>query len=227
MRRPSARAMFAARSGIDCQSVALTWSSRSPTEPIPLTCPVPSKMGTFARTERPSVARPIPTHAWPASEMTSTTAAPECLRPGRRRDSVRAMGGPAIELRHVSKRFLTPSGTAYTALRDLDLVVHDGEFCAVVGPTGCGKSTTLALISGLEPASDGDVLVHGERVQGIAREVGYVFQVDAVFPWQHVLDNVAPGPRFRGAARREAERRARDWIARVGLGGFERYYPHQ
>ena len=59
------------------------------------------------------------------------------------------MGEPAIELRHVTKRFLTPSGTAYTALRDLDLAVHEGEFVAVVGPTGCGKSTTLALISGL------------------------------------------------------------------------------
>ena len=159
--------------------------------------------------------------------MNRTTEAPECLRPGRRRDTVRAMGGPAIELRHVSKRFLTPSGTAYTALRDLDLVVHDGEFCAVVGPTGCGKSTTLALISGLEPASEGDVLVHGEPVQGVARDVGYVFQVDAVFPWKNVLDNVATGPRFRGAERAEAERRARDWIGRVGLGGFERYYPHQ
>src|SRR2546428_216825 len=57
---------------------------------------------------------------------------------------------PAIELRHVTKRFLTPAGTAYTALRDLDLAVQDGEFCAVVGPTGCGKSTTLALISALD-----------------------------------------------------------------------------
>src|SRR5437660_11588226 len=69
----------------------------------------------------------------------------------------------AIELRHVTKRFLTPSGTAYTALRDLDLAVQEGEFCAVVGPTGCGKSTTLALISGLEPPSEGDVLVRSEE----------------------------------------------------------------
>src|SRR2546421_6256622 len=134
---------------------------------------------------------------------------------------------PAIELRHVTKRFLTLSGTAYTALRDLDLAVQDGEFCAVVGPTGCGKSTTLALISGLEPASEGDVLVGGVPVRKVGRDVGYVFQTDAVFPWKNVLDNVATGPRFRGADRREAEGRARDWIKRVGLSGFERYYPHQ
>jgi len=159
--------------------------------------------------------------------MTRTTEARECLRRRRRGDTVGGMGGPAIELRHVSKRFLTPSGTAYTALRDLDLVVHEGEFCAVVGPTGCGKSTTLALISGLEPPSEGEVLVGGVPVRSVGRDVGYVFQVDAVFPWKSVLDNVATGPRFRGIARREAEERARDWIKRVGLAGFERYYPHQ
>jgi NitT/TauT family transport system ATP-binding protein len=137
------------------------------------------------------------------------------------------MPTPAIELRQVAKRFLTPAGTAYTALRDLDLAVQDGEFCAVVGPTGCGKSTMLALISGLEPPSEGEVRVRDQIVRGVGRDVGYVFQVDAVFPWKSVLDNVATGPRFRGAHRRDAEERARDWIKRVGLAGFERYYPHQ
>ncbi|HMJ39014.1 MAG TPA: hypothetical protein VK606_05635, partial [Verrucomicrobiae bacterium] len=48
----------------------------------------------------------------------------------------------AIELRGVTKRFLTPSGEVFTALRDLDMAVQPGEFCSVVGPTGCGKSTT-------------------------------------------------------------------------------------
>ena len=134
---------------------------------------------------------------------------------------------PAIELRGVTKRFLTPAGTAYTALRDLDLSVHVGEFCAVVGPTGCGKSTTLALISGLEPPSEGEVLLDGEPVTGVSRAVGYVFQVDAVFPWKNVLDNVATGPRLRGVDRAQANRLAQDWIGRVGLTGFERYYPHQ
>src|SRR5205807_355859 len=75
---------------------------------------------------------------------------------------------PAIELRGVTKRFLTPSGGVYTALRDLNMTVEPGEFCAVVGPTGCGKSTTLALISGLEPASEGEVDVFGSPVNGIA-----------------------------------------------------------
>ena len=134
---------------------------------------------------------------------------------------------PAVELRGVTKRFVSPTGSSFTALRDLNLTVQPGEFCAVVGPTGCGKSTTLALISGLEPPSRGEAFVLGQPVKGVGRSVGYMFQRDAVFPWKDVLDNVSAGPRFRGVPAAEARDRASEWIARVGLAGFEKYYPHQ
>ncbi len=135
--------------------------------------------------------------------------------------------GTAIELRNVTKRFRTPTGQAYTALRDLNLSVAPGEFCAVVGPTGCGKSTTLSLISGLERPSAGEVHVMGKPVNGIDPRIGYVFQSDAVFPWKNVLRNVVTGPLYRGQRKSEAFDQARDWIARVGLAGFEDRYPHQ
>jgi NitT/TauT family transport system ATP-binding protein len=138
-----------------------------------------------------------------------------------------AAGAGAIELRGVSKRFLSPKGETFTALRDVNLTVQAGEFCAVVGPSGCGKSTTLTLISGLERPSAGEVRVLGHPVGGIERNVGFMFQTDAVFPWKSVLDNVAVGPRFRGVGKREARERARDWVQRVGLSGFEHHYPHQ
>jgi NitT/TauT family transport system ATP-binding protein len=132
-----------------------------------------------------------------------------------------------IELEGVSKRFATPSGGIYTALRDLNFTVAAGEFCAVVGPTGCGKSTTLTLVSGLERASTGTVRVDDRPVSGITHGVGFMFQQDAVFPWKSVLDNVAIGPRLRGSDRRSATAAARDWLRRVGLAGFEDRYPHQ
>src|SRR3954464_7582114 len=116
---------------------------------------------------------------------------------------------PAIELRGAGKTFTTPDGGTYQALRDLDLSVADGEFCAVVGPTGCGKSTTLSLVSGLEPASAGQVRVDGVPVTGIDPRVGFMFQTDAVFPWKSVLANVAAGPLFRGRPRKEVLRDAR------------------
>ena len=134
---------------------------------------------------------------------------------------------PAIELRRVTKRFTTDSGAAYTALRDLDLTVAPGEFCAVVGPTGCGKSTTLTLVSGLERPSAGSVTVHGKPVDGIPPGVGFMFQTDAILPWKSVLDNVSAGPRFRGVSKKDALESARDWIRRVGLAGFEDRFPHQ
>jgi NitT/TauT family transport system ATP-binding protein len=134
---------------------------------------------------------------------------------------------PAIELRGVYKRFPTANGAAYTALRDLSLSVRPGEFCAVVGPTGCGKSTTLALVAGLEPPSLGEVRVFGRSVQGIVEGVGYMFQTDAVFPWRDALNNVIAGPQFRGMPKQPAVELGRDWLRRVGLDGFERYYPHQ
>lgn len=135
--------------------------------------------------------------------------------------------GIAIQLENVTKRFRTPHGGFYTALRDLNLTVPLGEFCAMVGPTGSGKSTTLGLISGLDRPSAGQVSVMGKPVTGIDPRIGYVFQSDAVFPWRNVLKNVAAGPMFRGMPRSEAHARARDWIARVGLTGFEDRYPHQ
>jgi len=134
---------------------------------------------------------------------------------------------PAIELHNVTKRFATPGAEPYTALRDLDLTVAPGEFCAVVGPTGCGKSTTLTLVAGLERPSEGTVRVHGAPVGGITRGVGFMFQSDAILPWKTVLDNVSAGPRFRGTPKRDAVTSARDWIRRVGLAGFEDRYPHQ
>jgi NitT/TauT family transport system ATP-binding protein len=136
-------------------------------------------------------------------------------------------GASAIELRDVTKRFRTPSGDIYTALRDLNLTVGAGEFVSVVGPTGCGKSTTLALISGLTPASSGEVLVQGKSVHGIGDSLGYVFQGDVLFPWKSVLGNVSAGLRFRGINKKDANAQAREWIAKVGLSGFEDHYPHQ
>src|SRR5207237_5679867 len=73
----------------------------------------------------------------------------------------------------------------------------------------------------------GEWAVIGKPVNGIPDGIGYVFQTDAVFPWKSVLENVAAGPRYRGTPGGEARAQAREWIARVGLAGFEDRYPYQ
>jgi len=133
----------------------------------------------------------------------------------------------AVALKNVARRFVTPSGDVLSALENFDLTIAPGEFCAIVGPTGCGKSTTLGLVSGLARPQGGTVTLFDAPVTGVDRRVGFVFQQDAVFPWRDVLGNVMAGPLFRGVPRARAEAEARDWIARVGLTGFERHHPHQ
>ena len=134
---------------------------------------------------------------------------------------------PGIEFAGVAKRFVTPTGGSMTAVRDVNLVVEPGQFCAVVGPTGCGKSTTLTMVAGLDRPSAGVVRVAGKPVNGITRGASFVFQTDALLPWKSVVANVALGPMFRGVGKKHALAKAREWLRVVGLAGFENHYPHQ
>jgi NitT/TauT family transport system ATP-binding protein len=137
------------------------------------------------------------------------------------------MDAPALALRDVSCIFAArhDPGQRYTAVRDVDLAVAAGEFVSVVGPTGCGKSTLLNVAAGLLAPSTGTVDVVGERLAGINRRAGYMFQAESLMPWRTALANVAVGLEFAGAG--DAEARAHEWLRRVGLGGFAERYPHQ
>jgi NitT/TauT family transport system ATP-binding protein len=132
-----------------------------------------------------------------------------------------------IQIAHLTKRFITRSGEPFTAIRDVTLAVEPGQFCAIVGPTGRGNSSTLGQVSGLERPSAGSVHVGGREVRGITAGVSFMFQSDALFPWKSVLGNVMIGPVLNGMPKKDAISLARDWLRRVGLAGFEDRYPHQ
>ncbi len=119
------------------------------------------------------------------------------------------------------------SAGRYTAVRDTTLAVAPGEFVSVVGPTGCGKSTLLNVAAGLLAPSTGHVHIFGKRLGGINAHAGYMFQADALMPWRSAIANVRAGLEFRGVPQADATPQARDWLARVGLAGFEDRYPHQ
>ncbi|MDR0201342.1 MAG: ABC transporter ATP-binding protein [Delftia acidovorans] len=142
-------------------------------------------------------------------------------------ENTHASAQPAIEFDKVSLRFISADGTATLALRNFSMQVARGEFIAIVGPTGSGKSTTLNLITGLLKATVGQVRVMGQPVDRIDPRIGFVFQADAVFPWKSVRENVAAGPVFRGMQREQALKLADEWIHRVGLANFGNHYPHQ
>ena len=102
-----------------------------------------------------------------------------------------------------------------------------GELVALVGPSGCGKSTLLHLAAGLEAPTQGQVLADGKPVAGPHPSRTLVFQEHALYPWLTLQDNVALALEFQNIPKARARDGARDWLARVGLGGFEKYYPHQ
>jgi NitT/TauT family transport system ATP-binding protein len=136
-----------------------------------------------------------------------------------------APASPKIAIRQVAKSFATPDGGRYQALGNVTIDVPAGQFLSIVGPSGCGKSTLLRLVAGLAAPDAGEILLDGRRVAGVDRQVGFVFQQDALLPWRTVYENVALGLRMRKVPKAEVRERVSDWLARVGLRGFERYYP--
>src|ERR1700722_6876572 len=97
-------------------------------------------------------------------------------------------------------------------LDGVSMEVEDGEFVSLVGPSGSGKSTVLRAIIGLQAPSAGKVELSIDK-----REIGFLFQDDALLPWRRAAENVALGLRLRGMARHAALDRAEEWLARVGL----------
>jgi NitT/TauT family transport system ATP-binding protein len=132
----------------------------------------------------------------------------------------------AVALTDVTIAFRMAGQTTYTAVEKASLTVADGEFVAIVGPTGCGKSTLLNVAAGLLAPSAGSAAIFGKGLNGLNRQAGYLFQAEALFPWKTARDNVTIGLDIIGTPKAEAQRRADQWLTRVGLGGFAERYPH-
>ncbi len=107
-------------------------------------------------------------------------------------------------------------------LENVDLGVAAGEFVSLIGPSGCGKSTLLRAVMGLQKPSAGDVRLGVKR-----REIGLLFQDDALLPWRSARDNVALGLRIRGSGKTEARDTAMRWLESVGLSQFGDRYPRE
>jgi NitT/TauT family transport system ATP-binding protein len=113
------------------------------------------------------------------------------------------------------------------ALDCIDLSVCQGEFVAIVGPSGCGKTTVLRILAGLVVPMEGRVLLDGETLTSPRRQISFLFQNVNLMPWRTALRNVMLPLEVAGVSRTEAQRRARDLLARVGLTGFEAAYPKE
>jgi NitT/TauT family transport system ATP-binding protein len=123
-----------------------------------------------------------------------------------------------LSLSQVSKRF--ENGTH--AFGPIDLDIAEGEFVSLLGPSGCGKSTALRVIAGLLTPSAGQLRFgHGRP------EIGFVFQEATLMPWASALANAGLPLDLKGVDRPQADARAKDALARVGLKGFEDAFPRE
>jgi len=137
------------------------------------------------------------------------------------------MSQPKLEVSGLTKTFARGHGESVLVLDHVSLAVADLEFVAIVGPSGCGKSTMLRIVNGLVAADSGTIIIDGKAVSGPGHGLGMVFQSFDLFPWRTALGNVEFGMEMQDLPKRECHERARAWIQRVGLGGFENAYPHE
>ncbi len=136
-----------------------------------------------------------------------------------------------IHLDHVSKVFgRAGSATVFRAVDDLTLDVGPGELVALLGKTGCGKSTIFNMIAGLGAPSDGKVRVQGRdpfaEFDAFRGKIAIVFQNDRLLPWRTAIGNVELGLDMLDVPRDERRKTAQLWLTRLGLAGHEGDYPH-
>ena len=136
---------------------------------------------------------------------------------------------PIIEVRNAGKIYAV-NDKRLTVFENMSYEIPERSFLSIIGPSGCGKSTLLKLISGLEPASSGQILFKGRSITGPADGMIYVFQQysKSIFPWRTVIQNIDFGLQsHKKLPRKEARDRCMDYIKLVGLEGYEDYYPYQ
>jgi NitT/TauT family transport system ATP-binding protein len=131
-----------------------------------------------------------------------------------------------LQVSGLSKTF-PGAGGGTVALEATDLLVQENDFITILGPSGCGKSTLLRMVAGLDTPSTGLITLDGKPVTGPGADRGMVFQSYTLFPWLTVLQNVCFGLREKGMPAAQQQERARHFLGKVGLSGFEQHFPKQ
>jgi len=139
---------------------------------------------------------------------------------------------PPIEVRGLRKVFRqTTTGQSVVAIDRLDLTIAPMEVVAIVGQTGCGKSTFFDLMIGLEAPSEGSIHIGGRRPHAdfdhFRGKIATVFQQDRLLPWRSALDNARLPLELIGVPEEEQRERALTWLNRLGLSHFTNAYPHE
>ncbi|OJU17720.1 MAG: ABC transporter ATP-binding protein [Clostridiales bacterium 43-6] len=131
-----------------------------------------------------------------------------------------------LQIDSVNRTYIDDEDNTVEALQNVSLSVNRREFLSIIGSSGCGKTTLLRLIAGLDTPQSGQLILNGEAITQPAPQRGYVFQQGSLFPWLTVEQNIAAGLKARGVHRQNKDEVA-DYVTLIGLNGFEKSYPHQ
>ncbi len=139
------------------------------------------------------------------------------------------MAGSYISIEGIARRFPAPEGGRTTIFEDLWFSMERGEFVCVIGHSGCGKTTVLNILAGLDEPSEGAVIIDGKAIEGPSLDRAVIFQSHGLLPWRTVLGNVAyaVSSKWRDWSKAKVEEHARKAIATVGLAGAEMKKPAQ
>lgn len=130
-----------------------------------------------------------------------------------------------VQIHNLNKSFAMKEGEL-KVLGNINIDIQKGEFICILGTSGCGKSTMLRMLAGLDTLYTGEVKVDGEEVKGPNPNIGMIFQESRLFPWMRVRDNIKFGIK-KGVPKEEQAELIEKHIELVGLKGFEKSYPHQ
>lgn len=131
-----------------------------------------------------------------------------------------------VALDNVGLRYFTPDAEI-EALSGINLSITAGEFVSLIGPSGCGKSSLLSLIAGIQPVTEGRVLIDGGVVSGPNPRIGYMLQQDYLFEWRSILENCLLGAEIQRRDLKEARQRALHLLGQCGLEEFSDRYPRE
>jgi NitT/TauT family transport system ATP-binding protein len=132
-----------------------------------------------------------------------------------------------LEIRDLNQSFAKDDGSRLVVLDHVTFDVEDKEFVCILGSSGCGKTTLLRLIAGLDTAQAGSIFLDGEEIRGTSPKVGMVFQEYSLFPWRTVIDNIAFGLEMQGMAKDNRYRIADRYLNLVNLTQFRDSYPSE
>ena len=132
-----------------------------------------------------------------------------------------------LEILNLNQSFPRDDGSRLQVLENISIEVQDKEFVCILGSSGCGKTTLLRLIAGLDTAESGSIVLDGEEIRGTSPKVGMVFQEYSLFPWRSVIDNIAFGLEMQGMQKAERYRVAERYLNLVNLTQFRDGYPSE